>query len=327
MSKENITTEMRNAEKLKTHINNLKMKIVDLERKKEGAEPEQFTTYDKQIGKLKRHLDILNELNEPEDIRGQSDNATDDVTMAKIRLSKLYTEAVEKGVDFNDTSNYMLISAGRLKDSIERLETLNDMMNDEYKTDFPDWSEFMKPLCEYVDAWQQEKDSVVLRVLNVEKEIEKIENELQEAQNNKDIEKIITCSDQLDEAKNKRKYMLPLIDQTENSKVFPDGEIERIWRLVCDIYGYEWRNRLEAIRISAKMYHKGIRELKELDNELRMVRERIQQFGKEYGSDEQIITYRPIIAKDVSVDSINLMGRDENSELKNMIFFPIEKML
>jgi hypothetical protein len=201
------------------------------------------------------------------------------------------------------------------------------MMNDENKTDFPDWSEFMKPLCEYVDAWQQEKDSVALRMLNVEKEIEKIENELQEAQNNKDIEKIITCSDQLDEAKNKRKYMLPLIDQTENSKVFPDGEIERIWRSVCDIYGYEWRNRLEAIRISAKMYHKGIRELKELDNELRMVRERIQQFGKEYGSDEQIITYRPIIAKDVSVDSINLMGRDENSELKNMIFFPIEKML
>jgi hypothetical protein len=299
---------------------------VDLERKKEGAEPEQFTTYDKQIGKLKRHLDILNELNEPEDIRGQSDNATDDVTMAKIRLSKLYVEAVEKGVDFNDTSNYMLISAGRLNDSIERLETLNHMMNDENKTDFPDWSEFMKPLCEYVDAWQQEKDSVALRALNVEKEIEKIENELQEAQNNKDIEKIITCSDQLDEAKNKRKYMLPLIDQTENSKVFPDGEIERIWRSVCDIYGYEWRNRLEAIRISAKMYHKGIRELKELDNELRMVRERIQQFGKEYGSDEQIITYRPIIAKDVSVDSINLMGRDENSELKNMIFFPIEKM-
>jgi hypothetical protein len=317
-----MTTEKKT---MQQYIEMLRNEILSAEQKRSTIEPEKLAEMDKYIRKLKRHIQIVEESFEPQDV--EKKEASDDITEAKLCLSEIYNAALADGVDFNDTSNYMLISGRRLEDSIERLDVLGDLLDDERILQFPDWDEYMQPLYKCVDEKQKEKDKIVARVLQTEKEIETLESQLQEVKQSKDIEAIVLFSDQLEEAKSKRKYMLPLIEEVENSDTFPDGEIAKAWEKVWSIYGHEWRNRLETIRRAAQLYHKSIQELKELDDQLRMIRLNIQSFGKNNGSKEEIIEYRPVIAKDVTADSLNLMGRDENSVLKNMIFFPIEKML
>jgi hypothetical protein len=307
---------------ISAYIDNLKKEIVSIERKKAIVEPEELPALDKSIRRLKRHLQLAETCIEPEESK-----MLDEISESKIFLNKLYADIAKQEVDFNDTSNYLLISARRLEDSIERLALLADLSDGEEALPFPNWNEFMKPLYAHVAAKKRRKDHVVERIHETEQEIKKIEYNLQEAKKRNDIEKIVMYSDQLEDAKNKRRYVLPLIEEVENSKTFPDGEIAKTWKAVCDIYGREWRNRLEAVRRAAQLYHKGIQELKELDNELRMVRANIQSLGKQEGSEEQIIRYSPIISNNVSVDSINLMGRDENEILNNLIFFPRDQML
>ena len=134
---------------LNNEVARIKQIIEEKEKKRNFTEPAAIPSFDREIRQLKRQLQNVQEAIEIQ-ARGSEAGETqlDEITKAKTLENKLYEEAVEAGIDFNNHDNPMLVSIHRLGLSIELVDILTDAANldKEREEKFPDIWYFTEPL-------------------------------------------------------------------------------------------------------------------------------------------------------------------------------------
>lgn len=320
---------------MKTENNMLDMKIAEVKEhlneiteERTAADPESISELDKEIRKLKRHLKALEDSAAMQN-KTSDEKPLDEVTKCKLHIDSLFEQAALAKVDFNNLRDYRLNAAVRLHDAIGRLEMMMDSTEDQIMniSEFPDIDQFLVEIMECITDKNEKINNSYTTLQECESQVSQFEEELHCAEQSADIEKIIKCADQLEDAKKKSVYAKQLYEKSCQMKVLPDGIISQVWKKVCDIYGYEYRIRLDIIRTAAQIYHQGINDLKVLSDYLTFVRSEIQRLGKENGSTENIVKYNPIITQGILQDDIHFMVRDENTILDRIVFSMRDNML
>lgn len=178
--------------------------------------------------------------------------------------------AMVAGGDFNDHNNPRLVSARRLGITIELVDMLTDAVhiNQENAQSFPDMKYFTEPLDLLIAARDERLDQARTKVDEAAVAQKDIESGLQEAKNSGDLEKIISLTDQLEDAKSLVQCLRDMLADEEKKNALSAGDTLAAWEKVCKVYGYEWRNRLQAVLLSAQLYHENLQQLNDLNNNL-----------------------------------------------------------
>ena len=303
--------------------------IKEKEAQKGEVEPAAIPALDREIGQLKRQLQNIQDSERIQETAAHDTESEtlDEITKAKLGERKLYEEAVAAGVDFNNHADPMLVSAHRLSLTIELVDMLSDVINTnkERTHPFPDMGYFTKPLDEAIAIRAEQVNQARKKVDAAAEEEQKFESELQEAKAAGEVEKIILLTDQLEDAKKITQCLRGLLADEEKKTALSVGDTLAAWDKVCEVYGYEWRNRLQAVLLAAQIYHKNLQQLNELNNNLWQVRKNIQNIGEQNGDPDNRIKNQKITCN--LPDMSHVMGMDEEARLMATVFFRRGEML
>lgn len=309
-------------ENLQTAIEATKAKLHNAEGERAGAMPEELIMIDKKIRGLQIELKYLTE---SVALLEKEEKPTDELALAKLLVLDLCEQAQNDNVDMNGNDK-RLIASDRLTESIEKLELLQDMIKG-HTLAFPEMEQFTKDLNCYIEAGTEAVGKATTTIREADEEIEKLTAALEVAKAEGAAEKIIELSELLEDAKKKRQYLEPILDNALHVEVFPVGTISQAWQEVAEIYKYEWRNRLEIVRAAAVLFHNACNELDILTRELKAVRYTLQCIGRENGSHDEIIKGNQIITNGVSREDVQLMAPDENGKLYRILFHNRSELL
>lgn len=303
--------------------------IEEKEAQKGEVEPAAIPALDREIGMLKRKLQNIQDSERIQETAAHDTEGEtlDEITKAKLVERKLYEEAVAAGVDFNNHADPMLVSAHRLSLTIELVDMLSDVINTnkERTQPFPDMGYFTKPLDEAIAIRAEQVNQARKKVDAAAEEEQKFESELQEAKAAGEVEKIIVLTDQLEDAKKITQCLRGLLADEEKKKALSAGDTLAAWDKVCEVYGYEWRNRLQAVLLAAQIYHENLQQLNELNNNLWQVRKNIQNIGEQNGDPDNRIKNQKITCN--LPDMSHVMGMEEEARLMATVFFRRGEML
>lgn len=317
-----------NNTKLYNEVTRIEQQIKEKEQQRYSAEPAALPALDREIRQLKRQLQNVQEAIDIQMKRTEADETSiDELTKAKIAEGKLYEAAVEAGVDFNNHADPLLVSARRLGVTNEIVDILTDALelNKECAEIFPDNGYFTESLDIAVAARKKRVNQAKEKVDDAESKQREIDNNLQEAKNSGDVERIIVLTDQLEDAKKVTQCFKELLSKEEQTKALSAGASLAAWEKVCDVYGYEWRNRLQAVLLAAQLYHENLQQLNELNNNLWQVRKNIQNIGEQNGDPDNRIKNQKITCN--LPDMSHVMGMDEEARLMATVFFRRGEML
>lgn len=313
---------------LNNEVARIKQIIEEKEKKRNFTEPAAISSFDREIRQLKRKLQNVQEAIEIE-ARGSEAGETqlDEITKAKTLENKLYEEAVEAGIDFNNHDNPMLVSIHRLGLSIELVDILTDAANldKEREEKFPDIWYFTEPLNNAIAAKEKCVIQAKEKYDDAEQEKMEIEKKLQASKENGDVKNIIILTDQLEDAKKVVQCLKELLSAEEEKPALSAGDSLVAWEKVCGVYGYEWRNRLQAILLAAQIYHENLQQLDELNKNLWLVRKSIQNIGEANGDTDVRIKGQKITCN--LPDLSKVMSMDEKARLMSTVFFRRGEML
>ena len=306
----------------------LEKSINDKEMQRWTAEPAAIPAIDKEIRQLKRRLQNIQESVKIQEIDTEAEIISiDEVTKAKIAEGKLYEEAAEAHIDFNNHDNPMLVSVHRLGESIELVDILTDAanLNKEYANSFQDIGYFTEPLNNAIAAREERISKARTKIDDAEIKKMEIEQNLQEAKALGEVENIIALTDQLEDAKKVVQCLKELLSEEEQRVALSAGDSLAAWEKVCEVYGYEWRNRLQAILLAAQIYHENLQQLNELNNYLWQIRKNIQNIGERNGDPDNRIKAQRITCNLPDVSKV--MRYDEEAQLTAAVFFRRGEML
>lgn len=306
----------------------IKKIIEEKEKKRNFAEPAALPSFDREIRQLKRQLKNVQEAIEIQARESEvGETQLDEITKARILENKLYEEAVETGIDFNNHDNPILVSIHRLGLSIELVDILTDAANldKECEEKFPDIWYFTEPLNNAIAA--KEKCVIQAKEKYDDAELKKteIEKRLQASKENGDVENIIMLTDQLEDEKKVVQCLKELLSAEEKKPALSAGDSLAAWEKVCEVYGYEWRNRLQAVLLAAQIYHENLQQLDELNKNLWLVRKNIQNIGEANGDTDVRIKGQKITCN--LPDLSKVMSMDEEARLMSTVFFRRGEML
>lgn len=307
---------------LSQEVKRISEEIQKKEAQRWEAEPAAIPSLDREIRQLKRRL---NSIQEAEAIReaekAANDRPLDEITKAKILEEKMYESAATACLDFNNHENPVLVSIRRLGLTIELVDMLSDVIetNKENAESFPDISYFTEPLDLAISERIERLNQARKKVDDAAGAEKKIENDLQEAKTAGDVEKIISLTDSLEDAKRVTQCLRELVVDEENKKALSAGDALAAWEKVCEVYGYEWRNRLQIVLLAAQIYHENLQQLDELGNNLRVVRSRIHILGEQNGDPNNIKMCQRITNNIPDISKV--MGFDEAARLSSIVFF------
>ena len=163
------------------------------------------------------------------------------------------------------------------------------------------------------------------KVDDAETKQREIEQNLQEAKALGEVDNIIALTDQLEDAKKVVQCLKELLSEEEQRVALSAGDSLAAWEKVCEVYGYEWRNRLQAILLAAQIYHENLQQLNELNNYLWQVRKNIQNIGERNGDPDNRIKAQRITCNLPDVSKV--MHYDEEAQLTAAVFFRRGEML
>lgn len=313
---------------LNNEVARIKQIIEEKEKKRNFTEPAAIPAIDREIRQLKRRLQNIQESVKIQEIDTEAETISlDEVTKAKIAEGKLYEEAAEAHIDFNNHDNPMLVSVHRLGESIELVDILTDAanLNKEYANSFPDIGYFTEPLNNAIAAKEKCVIQAKEKYDDAEQKKMEIEKKLQASKENGDVENIIILTDQLEDAKKVVQCLKELLSAEEEKPALSAGDSLAAWEKVCGVYGYEWRNRLQAILLAAQIYHENLQQLDELNKNLWLVRKSIQNIGEANGDTDVRIKGQKITCN--LPDLSKVMSMDEEARLMSTVFFRRGEML
>ena len=303
--------------------------IKEKEAQKGEVEPAAIPALDREIGLLKRQLQNIQDSERIQETAAHDTEGEtlDEITKAKLVERKLYEEAVAAGVDFNNHADPMLVSAHRLSLTIELVDMLSDVINTnkERTQPFPAMGYFTKPLDEAIAIRAEKVNQARKKVDAAAEEEQKFESELQEAKAAGEVEKIILLTDQLEDAKKITQCLRGLLADEEKKKALSAGDTLAAWDKVCEVYGYEWRNRLQAVLLAAQIYHENLQQLNTLNNDLWTVRANIRSLGEKNGDPENLNLCQRITCNVPEIGKV--MQADEEGKLMGTVFFRRGEML
>lgn len=299
-----------------------------MREKRNFTESAAIPSFEREIRQLKRQLQNVQEAIEIQ-ARGSEAGETqlDEITKAKTLENKLYEEAVEAGIDFNNHDNPMLVSIHRLGLSIELVDILTDAANldKEREEKFPDIWYFTESLNNAIAAKEKCVIQAKEKYDDAEQKKMEIEKKLQASKEHGDVENIIILTDQLEDAKKVVQCLKELLSAEEEKPALSAGDSLAAWEKVCGVYGYEWHNILQAILLAAQIYHENLQQLDELNKNLWLVRKSIQNIGEANGDTDDRIKGQKITCN--LPDLSKVMSMDEEARLMSTVFFRRGEML
>lgn len=307
---------------IKTAIENAMQQLQREEAKFDGATPEVAVEIEKVVRKLKRDIKNLQDAYELSKAKIQP---TDKLTNAKLFAFELFEKALQEGVDMSSDDGG-LIAADRLNDAIEKLEMIKECSGSGALS-FPNAEHFTVNLQKYIDDSADNISKVMKEIKGADAEIERIAAALEDAKAAGNAEGIMEYGDSLEDAKKKREYMQPILDNAMARETFPMGVISQEWENVANIYKHEWYVRLEIVKAAAALYHSACSELDNLSRELKAVRYNLQTIARENGSQENITKNNQIITAGATREDTMLMVPDENGSLYRTIFHNRSELL
>lgn len=313
---------------LAQRVKELEKSIHSKEVQRVTTDPASLPTLDKEIRQLKRYLKHIQEaanIREMEERSGEK--PIDEITKAKIIERKLYEDAAAAGIDFNDRNNPVLVSARRLGLTNELVDILSDAVNlhiDNIEI-FPAEDYFTKPLDTVIESWEKRISQAKAKVNDAKIKQKEIEKNLQEAKINGNVDDIIALTDQLEDAGKIVQCLEELLNDEEETKPLSNGASLAAWEKVCEVYGYEWRNRLQTVILAAQIYHDNLQLLNELNNSLWMIRNKIRSIGEKNGDPNNINLCQRITCNVPDVEKV--MKRDEVEQLVSAVYFHRGEML
>ena len=132
-------------------------------------------------------------------------------------------------------------------------------------------------------------------------------------------------TDQLEDEKKVVQCLKELLSAEEKKPALSAGDSLAAWEKVCEVYGYEWRNRLQAVLLAAQIYHENLQQLDELNKNLWLVRKNIQNIGEANGDTDVRIKGQKITCN--LPDLSKVMSMDEEARLMSTVFFRRGEML
>ncbi|MDD6070427.1 MAG: hypothetical protein PUC12_06375 [Clostridiales bacterium] len=313
---------MNNTESIQRVIEESMQQLRQEEEKLCNATPEEAVIIEKTIRKLNRDIKYFREALE---LCQEQDAPKGKLASAKLLAFELVEKALQDNVDMNSADS-RLVTADRLGEALEKLELLHEC--EELKSmEFPTMDQFTDGLNKYIQETAENVSTVMEQIKEADSEIERIAVALEDAKAAGDIEQITEYGDSLEDAKKKRDYMQPILDNAMNRETFPIGTISQEWRNIADIYKYEWYVRLEIVKAAASLYHSACKELDYLTKELKAVRYNLQSIARENGSREDITKNNQIITAGATREDTLLMAPDENGLLYRIIFHNRSELL
>lgn len=328
LTQERIKTMSDTKISLNNEAARIKQIIEEKEKKRNFTEPAAIPSFDREIRQLKRQLQNVQEAIEIQARESEAgETQLDEITKAKTLENKLYEEAVEAGIDFNNHDNPMLVSIHRLGLSIELVDILTDAANldKEREEKFPDIWYFIESLNNAIAAKEKCVIHAKEKYDDAEQKKMEIEKKLQASKENGDVENIIILTDQLEDAKKVVQCLKELLSAEEEKPALSAGDSLAVWEKVCGVYGYEWRNRLQEILLAAQIYHENLQQLDELNKNLWLVRKSIQNIGEANGDTDVRIKGQKITCN--LPDLSKVMSMDEEARLMSTVFFRRGEML
>lgn len=207
------------------------------------------------------------------------------------------------------------------------MDILTDAANldKEREEKFPDIWYFIEPLNNAIAAKEKCVIHAKEKYDDAEQKKMEIEKKLQASKENGDVENIIILTDQLEDAKKVVQCLKELLSAEEEKPALSAGDSLAVWEKVCGVYGYEWRNRLQAILLAAQIYHENLQQLDELNKNLWLVRKSIQNIGEANGDTDVRIKGQKITCN--LPDLSKVMSMDEEARLMSTVFFRRGEML
>lgn len=287
--------------------------------KRQKAEVGQFAVLDKNILRLELSLKRLKESQYLQERQEKGETPTDTFTQAKVFAAEIVSQVSEQGGDMN--TDPRMIAVMRLTDTIDRLEMLKMAPETTCSTAFPDNSDFTAPFESYIEAKSDRIEKARKEIQEMELEIERIKAALSDAMKAGNGKEIIEYSESLETARKHREYLLPMLQEQEQSETIPQGAIMQAWKETCDLYRHEFALRLEVIRTAQEIHKRACSELIEFDNLLKQARYSLQNFAKENGSPDQIVQYNQQITGDLDMSWLRNRQTNDNEKVYTKVHF------
>lgn len=313
-------------EELLKSIKQTEKELEQARAKRQKAEIGQFATLDKDILRLELSLNRLKESQHLQELQEKGQIPTDTFTQAKVFISEMIDQVSEQGLDMNTDSR--IIASMRLADIIDRLELLKMASEINGSKALPDDSELTAPFESYIKAKSDRIEKARKEIQGMDLEVERIEAALSDAMKAGNGKEIIEYSESLETAKKHREYLLPMLQEQEQSDTIPQGTITQAWKEICDLYRYEFALRLEIIRTAQEIHKKACSELIEFDNLLKQARYTLQNFAKENGSPDQIVKGNQQITRDLDMSWLRKNRQsNDNERVYTKVHFNMEQLL
>lgn len=161
---------------------------------------------------------------------------------------------------------------GQLK-SLENAKTVA-----EYTPPEPtDRAELLQPLQRYYDEKTAKVRKVEQSIKDTEQEQRETANAIQQAAKDCDTEKTVELSEKRTELNSKLKHLQEMCQRVNDLPVFPDGAIMEEWSAICEKTLPDWQKAALRVEILAAEYTTACRDLLQMHDTLKIVREDIRR--------------------------------------------------
>lgn len=194
----------------------------------------------------------------------------------------------------------------RLKNTIQVLERTREAVT--YLPPAPTkLQQLVSGLDKYLDEKQKKIQKVQDSISKTTEEIQEKETLLHKATVEGETETVVKVSAELQDLKEQMKYLVQMKEHTAAIRTFPEGAIEKEWKMVCKDKKKDWDMLLQRIDILAAEYKSACEELLAMNDLLRTARKEMKRIGEQHG--EQIC-FHPILTSGENIESLKISKMD-----------------
>lgn len=162
-----------------------------------------------------------------------------------------------------------------------------------------------------LDKYILEKNRKVQYVKDIISEntgkIKTINSKLLNVTSEGDADAVISLSEELDQEKERGKYLQQMLKDTEAIPTFPDGTIVREWLEVCESKRNDWETLLQRIVLLADEYRSATDDLLEMNENLLRTRGEMKRIANEHNA---VFDISPIMTAGINLERLKISKAD-----------------
>lgn len=159
----------------------------------------------------------------------------------------------------------------------------------------------------YLQKKREKVEKATNTIKQIESEIQTVEEELEKATNEGNVDLVISCTIERNDLQKKLEYVRPMKAAAENESPFSDDTVIEEWKKICEEKRTDFEILLTRIEALAEEYRTACDELLDMNNTLLNVRNDIKYIARENGID---ISFKPILTAGINTDLLTISKVD-----------------